>query len=81
MAGRAEGAAPVTVTLDAEGKATGAELARSSGDSRADGLIGAVSAQLRLEPAPQAAGARATVEAGWRCADDGGMSVTLERTP
>jgi hypothetical protein len=66
-AGRAEGAAAVTVTLDAAGNATGAELGDSSGDSRVDGIMGAVAAQLRLEPA---GAGRASLRAGYRCAAD-----------
>jgi hypothetical protein len=75
-AGRAAATAPVTVLLDAEGRVTGAELDRSTGDARADGLIGAVAAQLQVAPP---AGGRATLRAGYQCDDAGGVSVTLER--
>lgn len=73
--GRAEGAVRVLVALDSAGEAASSELVGSSGDSRVDGLVGAVAAQLRLAPAPAG---RAALHAGYRCADDGGVAVTLE---
>ncbi|HEY0970431.1 MAG TPA: hypothetical protein VGE02_05590 [Gemmatimonadales bacterium] len=75
-AGIAGATVPVTVALDAEGNVTEAELERSTGDSRADGVVGAVAAQLRLEPT---ASGRAMLRGGYRCGDDGGVDVTLER--
>ncbi len=74
-AGRAAAETRVLVRHDGAGQATSSELAASTGDSRVDGLVGAVAAQLRLEPG------RSPVElrVGYRCADDGGVAVTLER--
>ena len=77
-AGRADATVPVTVALDSAGNATSAELARSTGDARVDGIVGAVAAQLRLDP-PPAGAARATVRAGYRCDEHGGVAATLER--
>ena len=77
-AGRAAGETRVVVALDADGRATSSELTGTTGDGRVDGLVGAVAAQLRLDPPP---GARAELHAGYRCADDGGVATTLERWP
>ncbi len=74
-AGHGEATVPLTLTLDAEGNVAEAELGRSTGDSRADGLLGAVAAQLQLEPADTG---RATLLGGYRCGDGGGAEITLE---
>ena len=66
----------VTLALDSAGLATEAELTASSGDARIDGIIGAVAAQLKLEP--RAAGAHAaTLHAAYSCGDDGAVTATL----
>lgn len=76
--GRAEGAARVLVALDSAGEATSSELATTTGDARVDGIVGAVAAQLRLDAPAAARGGPAALLAGYRCADDGGVAVTLE---
>ena len=76
-AGRDSGTAVAHVALDSLGDAVSAEVTARSGDSRVDGLVGAVAAQLRLaeRPAP-----RAAVRATWRCAGPA-PGATLERLP
>ena len=76
-AGHAAGETDVLVLADSAGAVTSSELRGSSGDARLDGVIGAVAAQLRLDPAP--ADGRATVHAGFRCGDDDAITATLER--
>ena len=81
-AGRAEGAARLRLVQDGSGHVVRADLDQSSGDSRVDGVMGAIAAQLRLPPAPGQAPAgqpTAVVRASYRCADDGSVSATLER--
>lgn len=77
-AGHGSGETVVRVSLDSAGLAIAAELARSTGDARADGIVGAVAAQLQFAAPGVAAGA-ASVRARYRCADDGG--ITAELTP
>ena len=76
-AGRDSGSAVARVALDSSGTAVSSEILASSGDERVDGLVGAVTAQLRLDERP-ARGA-ADVRASWRCSGDAG--ATLVRLP
>ena len=76
-AGRDSGSAVARVALDSLGAAVSSEVLTSSGDARVDGLVGAVTAQLRLDAPP--AGGTAAVRARWRCSGDAG--ATLERLP
>lgn len=76
-AGRAEGSARLRLVQDDSGLVTQADLEASSGDSRVDGVMGAIAAQLRLPPAT--AGRRAVVRAGYRCDERGTVTATLER--
>ena len=73
----ARGEARVAVAVDSAGDVTSAELERSTGDARADGLVGAVTAQLHLDGLPSGT-TRAVVRAGYRCAPEGGATATLE---
>ena len=66
----------VLVLVDSLGNVTSSELERSTGDPQADGLVGAVTAQLRLDGVPAGAG-RAVVRAAYRCAPEGGATATL----
>jgi hypothetical protein len=75
-AGHAAGETQVSVTLDDAGLATEAGLAASTGDTRIDGIIGAVAAQLTL--AHQLPRVRATtLHATYQCAEDGSVTATL----
>ena len=73
----ARGEARVAVAVDSVGDVISAELERSTGDARADGLVGAVTAQLHLDGLPSGT-TRAVVRAGYRCAPEGGATATLE---
>lgn len=77
-ASRAEGHARLRLAQDDSGNVTRADLDASSGDSRVDGVMGAIAAQLHL-PAAAGAGAGAVVRASYRCAADGSVAATLER--
>jgi hypothetical protein len=72
----ATGDTRVAVVVDSLGGVTASELERSTGDARADGLVGAVTAQLRLDGLP-AGTTRAVVRAGYRCDPAGGATATL----
>ena len=75
-AGLDSGRAIVRIVLDTTGTALSSEVLRSSGDARADGLIGAVTAQLSHGmPNPGSEDWRAR----WRCS--GGPSADLVRVP
>ena len=76
-AGRATGQTGVVVTTDSAGLATSAELLGSTGDERADGVLGAVAAQLDLGAA-SGGGRRSELQVGYSCAD-GGVTATIER--
>lgn len=76
-AGRDSGSAVARVLLDSLGLAASSEVLTSSGDARVDGLVGAVTAQLRLDARPP--GGTAAVRASWRCSGDAG--ATLVRLP
>lgn len=71
----------VVVVTDSAGLAKSAELRSSTGDDRANGVIGAVAAQLDLgSPAAGASSGAgdSALLAGYSCAD-GGVTATLER--
>ena len=71
----------VVVVTDSAGLARSAELRGSTGDERANGVIGAVAAQLNLGSPPSSAsgGAGSTaLRAGYSCAPEG-VTATLER--
>ena len=72
----ATGQANVIVAVDSLGNVTTSQLERSTGDPQADGLVGAVTSQLRLEAL--APGTKsAVVRAGYRCLPDGRATTTL----
>ena len=66
----------VRVAVDSAGNVTSSMLERSTGDAQADGLVGAVTAQLKLAALPPAA-TEAVVRASYRCAPEGGATATL----
>ncbi len=69
------------MVTDSAGLAKSAELQGSTGDERANGVIGAVAAQLNLgSPATVASSGAGSTElrAGYSCADEG-VTATLER--
>lgn len=71
----------VVVFTDSAGLARSAELRGSTGDERANGVIGAVAAQLDLgAPTAVRGGGTATsaLNAGYSCGD-AGVTATLER--
>lgn len=71
----------VVVVTDSVGLAKSAELQGSTGDERANGVIGAVSAQLDLGSSANGlgSGGRSTaLRAGYSCSDEG-ATATLER--
>ncbi len=70
----------VVVATDSAGLARSAELRGSTGDERANGVIGAVAAQLDLGSNAATAsgtGGSAALRAGYSCAD-GGVTASLE---
>jgi TonB family protein len=77
----AGGEAELVLEIDrASGDVTRARLARSSGDSQVDDVLGELASRLRFEPPSDAPGRGATVEArvgaGYACAP-GRATVTL----
>ena len=66
----------VRVAVDSVGNVTSSMLERSTGDAQADGLVGAVTAQLKLAALPPGA-TEAVVRASYRCAPEGGATATL----
>ena len=66
----------VRVAVDSVGNVTSSMLERSTGDAQADGLVGAVTAQLKLAALPPGA-TEAVVRASYRCAAEGGATATL----
>lgn len=80
-AGRGSGSADLLVQVDSTGLASSAELVSGSGDERANGIMGAVAAQLQLDAAD--AGRHVPLRASYACdagaAGAAGAAARLER--
>ena len=74
--GKGSGSAELVARTDSTGAVTSAELTTGSGDERANGVMGAVVAQLQLDPSD--AGHDVPLRASYQCGNNG-ADVTLER--
>lgn len=74
--GKGTGSADLLARTGPDGAVASAELTSGSGDERANGVMGAVVAQLRLDS--DDAGREIPLRAGYQCTD-GGATALLER--